>query len=171
VSGPPDSHLGRFSSIASLRHLDLYDGRRLNDTRGAEQLPALARLGLYLQVGLERLTGLGAAPALRELNIDTCKKLTTLDEISGLTGLTRIRAANCGEIASLAPLERMQELEDLVAGESTNVIDGDLSVLTRLPRLRKVAMKSRRHYAPSVQEVQQILVERDSQSRSSQSCG
>lgn len=160
VFGPPDPNLERFGSLASLSRLELSEGRRLKETRGIEHLGALTFLGLYLQSGLEALTDLGQARGLQELAIDGCKKLAAIDEVAGLASLTYLKLANCGEIASLQPIAELRHLERFFAWESTNVTDGDLSVLMRLPRLREVAMMSRRHYRPSVREVELAITTR-----------
>ena len=64
--------------------------------------------------------------------------------------LTRLKVANCGDIASLAPLRGLDELEEFFAWESTRVVDGDLSVLLELPKLREIGMRDRREYRPRV---------------------
>lgn len=163
VFDPPDSDLVRFGQLRSLRRLELSEGRRLKATTGIDQLPQLAVLGLYYQSGLEALTGLDRAVALRELAIESCKKLSAIDEVSQLEHLVTLKLANCGEIVSLQPLEGLRCLERFFAWESTKVADGDLTVLTRLPRLREVAMMSRRSYHPTVQEVEALLGQKRSE--------
>jgi hypothetical protein len=161
VFSPPDPDLQRFAELGKLKRLEFSQGRHLVSTRGVERLANLEFLGLYLQSALERLTDLSLAVGLRELEIETCKKLTTLEEISTLVNLRHLHVANCGEIASLRPLKNLHDLERFTAWESTNIVDGNLSVLTTLPRLRTIAMMSRRHYKPSVATVKASLAERD----------
>jgi hypothetical protein len=71
--------------------------------------------------------------------------------------VTRLKAANCGDIASLAPLRGLDQLEEFFAWESTKVLDGDLSVLLELPRLRAIGMRDRREYRPRVSEIEEAL--------------
>jgi Leucine-rich repeat (LRR) protein len=160
VFGPPDTDFSRFAAIDSLRRFEVSEGRKLRTTEGIERLPALEFLGLYYQTGLETLAGVGDVQTLRELAIETCKKLTTLDELAELNGLRTLKIANCGEIESLTPLAGLRELERFFAWESTNITDGDLSMLMDLPSLHEVAMMSRRHYRPTVREVERALAER-----------
>jgi internalin A len=158
--GPPDGDLERFADLQSLRRLEVSEGRRLTATRGVERLHSLTFLGLYLQTGLRDLAGLGDAGGLRELQIESCKKLAAIEGVSGLAKVVHLKLANCGEIESITPLAGLLELETFAAWETTNVIDGDLQVLMQLPRLRSVAMKSRRHYKPSVEEIKAVLLAR-----------
>jgi internalin A len=152
VFGPPDRDLSRFGAMAGLRRLELSQGRKLVSTAGAEDLEFL---GLYQQTALAELTHLPVG--LRVLAVESCKKIDSIDAVAGLTGLQRLKVANCGDIASLAPLRGLTQLEEFLAWESTRVVDGDLSVLLALPRLRVLGMKERREYRPQVREIEKAL--------------
>lgn len=56
--------------------------------------------------------------------------------------------SDCGEIESVAPLGALEQLEELYAWGSTWIVDGDLSPLARLPRLKEIRMRDRRGYKP-----------------------
>jgi internalin A len=155
VFGPPDADLARFGEIVGLRRLELSQGRRLESTAGVGEVEFL---GLYQQGALASLTGLPGS--LRVLAIESCRKLGSIDAVAGLRGLSRLKVANCGDIASLAPLAGLDELEEFFAWESTRVADGDLSVLLSLPRLRAIGMQNRREYRPSVAEIERALAAR-----------
>jgi hypothetical protein len=88
--------------------------------------------------------------------IESCRKLATLDAVAGRP-LTRLKVANCGDIASLAPLRGMDELEEFFAWESTRSVDGDLSVLAALPRPRAIGMHDRSSDRPRVHEIEATL--------------
>lgn len=150
--GPPDADLARFGALPSLRRLELSQGRKLVSTAGVGDLEFL---GLYQQAALEDFSGLPAE--LRVLAIEGSKKLSTLDAVGPLTKLTRLKVANCGDLASLKPLTGLIELEEFFAWESTRVLDGDLSVLLELPRLHQIGMRDRREYRPRVPEVEEAL--------------
>jgi internalin A len=135
--------------MAGLKRLELSQGRKLLSTAGVGSLDFL---GLYQQAALEELRDL---PALRVLAIESCKKLGSLDGIP--SSLHRLKVANCGDIASLAPLAGLREVEEFFAWESTRVVDGDLSVLLSLPRLREIGLQDRRHYSPRVSEIEAAL--------------
>jgi internalin A len=151
VFSQPDADLSRYGELGALRRLELSQGRKLLSTRGVGELDFL---GLYHQGALAELAGL---PDLRVLSLQTCKRIETLDGVAGCTSLTQLDVANCGDIASLAPLTGLRELERLGAWESTRVLDGDLSVLLTLPRLRELRMADRRGYRPGVSEIEAVL--------------
>src|SRR4051794_29198478 len=160
VFGPPDVDLTRFGALTTLERLELGQGRRLRSLAGIEQLQNLTFLGLYHQSAFADLSGLEAVPHLRELALETCRKVSSLDSIGGLRELHTLKIADCGRVASLHPLRSLHALERLFAWESTNVDDGDLSVLMELPALREVALAERRHYIPSAGEVTERLSRR-----------
>jgi hypothetical protein len=151
VFGPPDADLARFGEMSGLKRLELSQGRKLVSSAGAPG--TLEFLGLYQQASFESLV---VPPALRVLAIESCKKLASLDAVAGLA-LTRLKAANCGDIASLAPLRGMDELREFFAWESTRIVDGDLSVLLELPALRSIGLQERREYRPHVSEIEAAL--------------
>jgi hypothetical protein len=149
VFGPPDPDLTRLGSFPRLRRLELSQGRKLLSTAGVGA--GVEFLGLYQQGALRELTGL---PALDVLAIEGCKQL---GELVTVPSLTRLKVANCGDIASLAPLRGLDELQEFLAWESTRVLDGDLSVLLELPKLRVLGMRDRREYRPRVPEIEEAL--------------
>jgi hypothetical protein len=151
VFSQPDPDLSRYGALGALRRLELSQGRKLLTTKGVGELDFL---GLYQQGGLSELTHL---PDLDVLSIQTAKKLDAIDAVAVCRSLTRLDIANCGDIASLQPLAALTALERLGAWESTRILDGDLSVLLRLPRLREVRMRDRREYRPRVSEIEAAL--------------
>ena len=149
VFGPPDEDLTRFGALTGLRRLELSQGRRLESTAGVGA--SVRYLGLYQQSALRALEDL---PALDVLAIESAKQL---GELVTVPSLTRLKVANCGDIATLAPLRGLDRLEEFLAWESTRIVDGDLSVLLELPRLRTVGMRDRREYRPRVAEIEEAL--------------
>jgi internalin A len=101
---------------------------------------------------LESLAG-----SLRDLEFEACPALDSLDEIGSLHNLQFFGFSDCGDVESLAPIAALRQLEELHAWGSTRVLDGDLSPLANLPRLRDVRMRSRRNYRPSVPGVMAAL--------------
>jgi internalin A len=149
VFGPPDPDLARFGTLPRLRRLEVSQGRKLVSTAGVGG--SVRFLGLYQQAALSALEGL---PALDVLAIEGAKQL---GELRTVHTLKTLKAANCGDIASLAPLRGLDRLEEFFAWESTRVLDGDLSVLLELPRLRTLGMRDRREYRPRVAEIEAAL--------------
>jgi hypothetical protein len=150
VFGPPDADLTRFGELATLRRLELSQGRKLVSTAGVS--PTVEFLGLYQQGALTELRELP-----RGLSVLAIEGSKQLGELVTVRSLTRLKVANCGDIASLAPLRGLDGLEEFFAWESTRVLDADLSVLLELPKLRTIGMRDRREYRPRVAEIEEAL--------------
>jgi hypothetical protein len=144
---------------SSLRRLRFNDRPSLTSLAGIEVLRHLQELGVYLAPldNLEPLRGLDLA--LEELHVESCR-VHDLGPIEDLTTLRVLNASECGEIASLRPLLRLTELEEVLLFGTTRVVDDDLAPLARLPKLRELRMRSRRTYRPSVEHIQTLVVER-----------
>jgi hypothetical protein len=83
-----------------------------------------------------------------ELSLEECRSLGALDEIEPLGNLRVLNVGDCGPIESVAPLAGLKHLEYVSAWGTTQVLDGDLTPLIRLPALREVRMRDRREYQP-----------------------
>lgn len=90
---------------------------------------------------------------LKELELEDCRSINTLDEIECLEQLQFLGVSNCGHISSLEPVQRFRRLEELHAWGSTLIVDGDLSPLTKLSRLREIRMRDRPNYRPWVADL------------------
>ena len=104
-------------------------------------------LGLY---NLRRLTSLRGLQCLTQLDVfelNGCKQVNRIDEVSDLVNLRQLQLNDDGLIASFAPLRALVALEQILFYESTDVADGDLAPLRALPRLRRVSFRNRRHYS------------------------
>lgn len=122
--------------------------------------PLLEKLGIYLARGLRDLSDLASASAprhLRELQLESDRGITRLDEIGTATNLEFLNISDLRDIESLAPLVNLKLLDTLYAYETTRVADGDLTPLTKLPSLKDLRMMNRRSYSPSVGEVKARL--------------
>ena len=149
-----DYDLTVLSENTALKRLTLKAPRRLARLTGVESLPLLEFVWLAGAPGLTDLADLASCKdTLTELRLDTCGRITTVDDLAQLVNLTTLRVANCGPIASLAPLVGLTRLEKLYLYESTRVMDGDLSPLLQLTRLTDLRMMNRRHYEPTVANV------------------
>jgi internalin A len=149
VFGPPDADLARYGALPRLRRLELSQGRKLLSTAGVGA--GVTFLGLYQQGALRELV---LPDGLEVLAVEGSKQLS---ELVTVPSLQRLKVANCGDIASLAPLRGLEALEEFFAWESTRIVDGDLSVLLELPRLRAIGMRDRREYRPRVAEIEEAL--------------
>lgn len=129
----------------------------IKDVWGIGNLRRLRTLGLYHLKQLENLTGLEGIPQLEELEIVDCRKVENIEPIGELVNLRKLILGNDGSLKSLKPLRGHKYMQWLTFPESTNIVDGDLSVLLELPSLRKVAFQNRRHYSHSREQISAIL--------------
>lgn len=67
--------------------------------------------------------------------------------VGALHRLRILLLGDLGDIASIRPLSRLKKLERLFLIETTNVVDGELSPLLDLPRLKHVDFLDRPHYS------------------------
>ena len=136
----PFGHLANLESLAILNapveHLD-----------GLNSLKRLRSLRLANLKRLTSLAGIEGLGDLEELEIHTCRGIGSIEEVGFLSRLQKLQLNNDGDIESLKPLERLNELMWVGFYESTNILDGDLSPLIRQKNLTRVSFKNRRHYS------------------------
>jgi len=146
------------SNHSNLRRLTIRDAPRLRTLRGIKALPSISVLGIHLARELSDISELSDTdPTLEELSFDFCSRIGRINALSGLEHLRRLEVNGCKRVESLAPISDLCELEVLHAWGSTRIVDGNLSLLSKLPRLRELRMKSRIEYRPSVDEVKTAI--------------
>ena len=134
-----------FAKLKQLEHLALKSPRitRIGD------IPTLGKLK-FLELGnarnLTTLKGIEELANLETLMINTCRKITNIEPVMNLTKLKRLFICNWGDIESLCPISNLKELKEVHFYESTNILDGDLSPLKELPKLKETSFQERRHY-------------------------
>jgi hypothetical protein len=147
----------------SLTTIRMKDRPRLESLNGVDAFACLEELGIFGAPLLKDVVDLGSASApktLRSLELESCRGISTLDEIGRLTGLTYLNIAECGDIASFAPLANLRHLKELYAHGTTGVVDGDLSPLTGLAELIDLRMQNRRDYSPSLKSIKEQIEHR-----------
>jgi internalin A len=148
----PLAHLRGLEAVSLVHH------PRLRCLDGAQALGALERLGVFSASMLQDISAVGSAsPALVDLGLGGCRKIPGIIPVGACRGLVSLQISDVGPIESLAPLRDLLKLERLVAYGDTKILDGDLSYLLALPALRLLAMASRKSYAPSVEEVAEVI--------------
>lgn len=145
------------TSLGHLTELIFKDRPRLRSLNGISSLPALRLLGVYLAKDLDDIADIRGHRALHDLALESCRRLTRIDELGDCRGLRSLNLSECGDIESLSPISQLTDLEDLQLFGSTRILDGDLSPIADLPRLKSLRMRSRRSYRPSVEAVQSTL--------------
>jgi hypothetical protein len=150
--------LHAFRDHVCLERLTIKEAPYLESLAGLGDLPELA----VVEIGLARrlcdisdVTGLAAS--LRELKLESCPAIDALDDVETLVHLRLLGVSDCGDVESFAPLSGLVQLEELYAWGSTRIIDGDLSPLAQLPRLREIRMRDRRYYRPRIADLVALL--------------
>jgi Leucine-rich repeat (LRR) protein len=146
------------SHLSSLHSLQMKQRPRLRSLDGIEAFPWLARLSVY-GAPLEDTAALARlnTPVLSRLDLASCRRLTSLADLSGLTGLRELDVSEGGNLASLVPIAGLTSLERLYLYGSTTIADGDLSPLLAMTRMRDLRMRNRRHYRPTIQGIRAQL--------------
>jgi hypothetical protein len=135
-----------FARLARLEALSIASSA-VTSLEGLGSLRMLKFLGLYGLKRLRSLEGIESLANLETLEVNECRSLSGIAEIGQLNNLRRLELNDDGRLPSLKPLESLRELREVLFYESTNILDGDLSPLTQLPRLKKVSFRNRHHYS------------------------
>jgi len=142
-SGSDARQFGRLKSLESLTIL----GSPIRSLEGLAPLHELRSLRLGDLRQLLSLSGVENLIRLEKLELNTCRKISAIDGVSSLAKLRELYLDNMGDIQSLQPLLHLSQLRRITFGESTNILDGDLSPLVGLPGLELVSFQNRRHYS------------------------
>lgn len=149
IDGSPKT-LDDLPRSTSVRSLTLSGLKTLD---GLERFPHLRQLALSRTRHLDGLGPLQYVHDLEFLELNRAAGLPPLDPIADLLALSKLWLLDCGRVPSLKPLAGHPSLVDLLAYGSTDVQDGDLAPLLTIPRLRRLALASRRKYRPKVSDV------------------
>ncbi len=146
--------LHAFRDHVGLERLTIKEAPYLESLSGIGELPELAVVSVVLARRLSDISDVaGLADPLREFELEDCPAIDAIDDVESLVNLRFLGVSDCGEIESLVPVAAIERLEELYAWGSTRIVDGDLSPLTRLPRLREIRMRDRRIYKPRVADL------------------
>ena len=153
-----EADMAPLSHLSSLHSLQMKDRPRVRSLDGIEAFPWLVNLGVY-GAPLEDTSALARlnTPVLSRLDLAACRRITSLADLRGLTGLRELDVSDGGTLASLAPLTGLTRLERLYLYGSTVIADGDLSPLLGMTRMRDLRMMNRRHYRPTLQDIRAQL--------------
>lgn len=162
IAAYSEPDLEPLAGLSSLTSLVMKERPKLRSLEGLESFPWLAQLGVFLASSLTDIRALGhrPRPALQVLQLQACKKVNDIEAVSSLESLRFFDLSEGGEIPSVAPLAQLVNLERLHLYDTTKITDGNLQPIVELPRLRDFRMQNRRHYSPSVSEVQSVIASR-----------
>jgi hypothetical protein len=141
-------------ALRSLKNLDFMD-TRVRSVGAVWKLRQLEKLRIALAPYLTdaQFSGVSRLRGLHQLVLQTCRRLTTLSPIGKCVRLRKLVVEDCGAVESLKPLAALKDLRELYMPGTTDVTDGDLSVVLALPRLTAFAAANRQHYVPPTREV------------------
>lgn len=142
----PGKDLIAFEKMSNLRSLSLASPK-IETLRGVTALKKLTFLGVYVARRLTTLVGLEELRDIVQLEVSDCPKIKDIVPLADLHKLEELHLCNDGEIDTLKPISEHKDLRVLLFYESTNIHDGDLSVLKGLPRLEHVVFMDRPHYS------------------------
>jgi hypothetical protein len=141
-----------FTKLANLESLAILNAP-IESLEGLSALKNLVSLRLGRLIRLKSLAGIEGLKNLEALEIQRCWKIGSIEQVAGLIRLRTLFVNDSGEIESLQPLTNLKRLESVMFYESTNILDGDLSPLTQLPKLSEVSFRNRKHYSHRREEI------------------
>lgn len=136
-----------FKSLPKLESLGFGNGP-IASLKGLSSLTRLRELEIWGLRKLNSLDGLEKLKNLEKLEIGICKHFKSIEKVSHLNKLKFFYLDNCGEIESLRPLLKNKNLEVFLMVESTNILDGDMTPLLKLKKIKKAfSGPVRKHYS------------------------
>jgi len=141
--GKDTSQFSRLDNLVNLRIMN----SPIRSLEGLSGLKKLKSLEVANFRKLESLKGIETLTQLEELQIHGCRKINNIEIIGELTNIKILYLCNVGMIDNIQPLEQLKDLERFIFYEDTNIVDGDLTPLTKLPKLNYVAYQHRKHYS------------------------
>lgn len=142
---PSSKDLSEIADIGTLEYLSL-KSPAIESIGNIENLVNLRFLGIYFATKLQNIEELAVLKNLKHLELDTCKKINNIKIIGQIVSLEKLSISNCGSIESLKPVSSLVNLSELRFIESTSIADGDIKIVSNLPKLKKIVFQNRKHY-------------------------
>jgi hypothetical protein len=134
-----------FADVTRMEWLTIRD-TNITSLDGVETLEDLRYLHVSIARQLESLDSFKVGRVgIREIEINSARKIATYDPLAALPRLRRLKLAACAQMPDLKWTRGMNYL-DFLSIVDTIVEDGDLSPLLELPRLRYVGTLDKKHY-------------------------
>lgn len=131
------------TSITSLEGLETLDDLRYLELAYA---PKLESIEVFEENDLE----------IREIELQNAKRIATYEPLASFRRLRRLKISNCAPMPDLKWTNGMSNL-DFLSFVETNVEDGDLLPLLKLPALRYVGTENKRHYSHKMEYLNELL--------------
>ncbi len=149
----PEPTLLALGRLRNLVDLTVAGAPSLRSLGGVEAMTKLVGLRIFRAPKLEGIESIRALTLLEDVQFEDCSLLYGLGDLAHLKDLRFLSFSDCGPVDSVRPLEDLKSLEVLHLWGSTRIVDGDLSPLTRLPRLRELRIRPRREYKPDARSL------------------
>ncbi len=134
---------------------------------GIEEQQELSLFSFGFARRLKDVSAISKVPSLEEFDCGS-SRIGNIEWASELKNLQRLRLESVGDIPSLKPLCSCGDLEYLEFSVNCNVLDGQISFLTALPKLVHAGYRNRKHYDIKREEINEILHARPRSERLSQ---
>lgn len=139
----PYQDLQSFKNLTNLHSLYIV-GRKLTNLSGIEYLSTLKSLDLYGCTNLVSLQNIQDCKELESIEIESCNKIVDIHPVGKLKKLKRFYLV-IKKINSIKDLEKCSALEELTLYD-TNILDGNLQFIKKLPVLKDTEFKKPKHY-------------------------
>lgn len=142
ICGYKDKDLDIFSNLIKIKQLTI-NSSSIKSLKGIEKLNSLECLTLENLRSIKDISHIFNLKNLKQLTIDTCSKIYDYDALSGLENIEEIDISNNRDIKDLKFLPNLKKLKLFRMGESSNVVDGNLSYTDNI---EKAYFPRRKHY-------------------------
>lgn len=160
VSGPLDHDLSAFTQLEQLQRLSLWDALDLRSLDGLLALQSLQDLSLTRCRSLTEIDVDGLLPRLRTLTLDGIRVPLDTSFLAAFPHLEVLSMNNCPNITGLECVAKHPSLREFMLEGSSNVLSGNIQVVTESPSLQSVSFRRRPHYDASAQEINKYLAAR-----------
>ncbi len=153
---PRSLDLSDLANITRLESLELVQ-TNIKTLAAVATLEDLRYLEVAYAPKLESLSALAiGGSGIRELSLAKAKKIEAYDPIASIGHLRRLKLSSCAPMQNLKWSAGLAKL-DFFSFVETNVVDGDLSPLLSLPKLRYVGTMDKKHYNYKMQRLNEVL--------------
>ncbi|MCC6327364.1 MAG: hypothetical protein IT174_02530 [Acidobacteria bacterium] len=146
---PQNNTLEEVPRLSSLKRLSLFV-TNINSLVGIGKFPQITELTIFRANKLKDISALkDVSRTLTNLEFDACKRIENYYVLGDLRILERLIIGASAPISSLSFVRLLPRL-DFLSFVGTNVVDGDLSLITGIGY---VGFENRRHYSHTFEEI------------------
>jgi hypothetical protein len=160
ITNYPFEDLQILSNLNNLKNLQV-TSTKLRTLKGVNKLINLKSIDLFKCNNLESLDSVRELTSLEIIDLENCKKIDHLNQLRNMINLKTLLIDSCGKIESLLPLKECLSLRKIFLGGDTTIIDGDFKYLLQLPNIKDFWFVNKKHYELKINEVQEILENRN----------